>query len=127
LRQPDASIPTLCGDPHQAKAAYRFLGSRYVNHDALLSGHLDATFARCAEQDVVLFVQDSTYGDYSHHPATKGLGLIGNGDGRGLCIHSTLAVAWRGIEDFDVLGVADQQVWIRKGRKGKRSSYRAQA
>ncbi len=122
LRQPDASIPTICGDSHQAKAAYRFLGSRYVNHDALLSGHIDATFRRCAEQDVVLFVQDSTYGDYSHHPATKGLGLIGNGDGRGLCTHSTLAVTWRGIEDFDVLGVVDQQVWTRKGRKGKRSS-----
>ena len=39
---------------------------------------------------VVLFVQDTTELDYTHHPTKKGLGPIGDGNGHGLLLHSTL-------------------------------------
>ena len=53
---------------------------------ALLASHVQATMER------VLAVQDTTELDYSHHPATASLGPIGNGHGRGMLVHATLAI-----------------------------------
>jgi hypothetical protein len=39
-----------------------------------------------------LIIEDTTQLDYSGHPATEGLGVIGDGGGRGLELHSALAV-----------------------------------
>jgi hypothetical protein len=39
-----------------------------------------------------LIIEDTTQLDYSSHPATEGLGVIGDGGGRGFELHSALAV-----------------------------------
>ena len=55
---------------------------------------------------MVLAVQDTTELDFTAHHAVEGLGPIGNGGGRGLLQHSTLAIAPHG----DLFGVL-HQIW----------------
>jgi hypothetical protein len=70
---------------------------------------------------LVLAIQDTTFLNYTHHPATSGLGPIGGGQ-RGLVMHSTLAVTPLGLP----LGVLDQQIWARPEpeRGAKRTKQR---
>lgn len=46
----------------------------------------------CQEPGEYLLIEDTTVLDYRRHPATAGLGVIGNGRGRGFELHSALAV-----------------------------------
>jgi transposase Tn5 family protein len=61
-----------------------------------------------AVHPLVVAIQDTTFLNYTHHPATAGLGPIGGGQ-RGLVMHSTLAVT----PDALPLGVLEQQIWAR--------------
>ena len=56
-------------------------------------------------------IQDTSCLDFMGHPATEGLGPIGDHQGRGLMIHSTLAVNPEGPE---VLGLARQMLFCRR-------------
>ena len=59
----------------------------------------------------MLLVQDVTTLDYTHYAETMtGLGPVGNGGGRGLLMHTTLAVV---PSSQQVLGLAHQQVFVR--------------
>jgi hypothetical protein len=59
---------------------------------AILPSIVTPSAVECAagQHPVVLFVQDTTELDYTHHPTKEGLGLIGDGNGQGLLLHSTL-------------------------------------
>jgi hypothetical protein len=82
------------------------------------------TERRMAGEERVLLVQDTTSVDYSSHVGTRGLGPLGNGRGRGLFVHSTLAVSEGGVP----LGVLGQQVWARKEEeKGKAATRQERA
>jgi hypothetical protein len=74
-----------------------------------LAGHVAATWTRVADEAVVLAVQDTTDLDFSSHHATAGLGRIGNGYGRGLYVHTTLAITPARLP----VGLLGQQVWAR--------------
>lgn len=71
----------------------------------------DATLSRLkqAGSGVVLAVEDTTSFNFTHHPATTGLGVIENNRSAGFYAHTTLAVS----EDGVPLGLFDQQVWRR--------------
>jgi hypothetical protein len=73
----------------------------------LLESHYAATAARMAAESVVLAVQDTTTLNYSAHPATEMLGLIGTEvEGPiGMLVHSTLAFNLAGTP----LGLVDVQ------------------
>ncbi len=107
--RPGASLPAACGDLAGLKATYRLLANEAVSREALLAGHLQATWARVAAEPVVLVVQDTTDLDFSSHKATVGLGRVGNGHGRGLYAHSSLAITPQRLP----LGLLGQQVWAR--------------
>ncbi len=108
--QPTASLPQACGaEPGALKAAYRFFDNPAVEPAALLASHVAATYARVRATEVVLAVQDTTELDFSHHPATTGLGALGDTRHRGLFVHSTLALT----PDRVPLGLIAQQVWTR--------------
>lgn len=107
--RPGASLPAACGDLAQLKATYRLLDNAAVRREALLAGHVRATWARVAAAPVVLVVQDTTDLDFSSHKATVGLGRVGNGHGRGLYAHSSLAITPERLP----LGLLGQQVWAR--------------
>jgi hypothetical protein len=58
---------------------------------ACLSNRHNPTFLyleRMAAYPLVLAAQDTSFLNYTHHPATSGLGPIGSGQ-RGLVMHST--------------------------------------
>lgn len=109
--RPQGQLPYACGSRASTKAAYRFLGNPRVTMSALLESHFRATTARIATEAVVLAVQDTTTLNYSTHPATEMLGLIGTkADGTlGMLVHSTLTFNLEGTP----LGLLDVQSWTR--------------
>jgi hypothetical protein len=94
---PGGTLPQAFADWAELKAAYRFLGQSGVTYEQILSPHLERTRRACGQPGEYLLMEDTTWLDYSGHPAREDLGLIGDGQGRGFELHSTLAVrveAW---------------------------------
>lgn len=107
------------------KGSYRLFARPEATHECLSAPHRHATRqASEAVGGVVLFIQDTTQLDFSHHPTTQGLGRIGRGHQHGLLVHTTLAVS-TAVPGGRLLGMADQGVWRREGT-GKRHQPRAE-
>jgi len=116
---PQANIPQACGSKAKTKAAYRFFDEsdnrtawRVVcDMDKILAPHLQSTWKRMAPEQVVLAVQDTTFLNYSTHPATENLGPIRNKKDHciGLVLHDTMAFNLEGTP----LGLLDAQGWAR--------------
>jgi len=91
------------------------LSNPKVEHDDILSGHIDRTVERCLGRSAVLVVQDTTTLSYTQHRAARGLGPVNDSEGaRGYLAHTALAVS---VDSHEVLGVLDQHVWVRAVRK----------
>lgn len=112
--QPQAPIPQASEDWASTKAAYRFFENPKVVAEHMLSPHQQQTCARMAEADqaFMLAVQDTCYLNYTTHPSTQGLGLIGaERDAQmGLLMHSTLTLTDEGVP----LGVLTLDLWARE-------------
>jgi hypothetical protein len=94
-----------------------FWGNKRVSHEAIIEVQRAETLLRVKEEEKVLLVQDTTSFNFSHHPATAGLGPLENAHCRGFLAHSTLAVSRVGVP----LGLMEQQVWVRRDEeRGKR-------
>jgi hypothetical protein len=106
---PQGSLPEATGTSATLKAAYRFFDNQDVESAAILESHLQSTYQRMRSVDRVLAVQDTSYLDWSHHPATEGLGPLVSSERRGLITHSTVAFTVEKVP----LGVLAQQVWAR--------------
>lgn len=107
--RPSASLPDACANRAQLKAADRFFANDAVEPAAILAPHAAATRDRIAAQPLVLAVQDTTELDVTHHPATAGLGALGDSRHRGVFVHSTLAFTPERVP----LGLLAQHVWTR--------------
>jgi hypothetical protein len=107
--QPSASLPDACADPATLKAAYRFFDTDAVTPEAILTGHVQATYARLRAVPRVLAVNDTTLLDWTAHPATTGLGPLATRHQQGLLAHSTLTFT----PDRVPLGLLGQYVWVR--------------
>jgi len=111
---PGGTLPQAFPDWAELKAAYRFFGQSGVTFQRVLAPHLERTRQSCRLPGEYLLIEDTTLLDYSRHPATEGLGVIGDGGGRGFELHSALAVR---IESWTleqrpegvVMGLFDQQ------------------
>jgi len=108
-QRPTASLPEACGDAATLKAAYRFFDTDDIPAEAILTSHVQATDTRLREQPLVLAVQDTVYLDWTHHPATEGLGPLVQEHRQGLLSHNTVAIT----PDRVPLGILQQQVWAR--------------
>jgi hypothetical protein len=106
--QPQAPINQASDDWQDTKAAYAFVANPHALPAEILLPHQQRTLERMAAHPLVRAIQDTTFLNYTHHPATSGLGPIGGGQ-RGLVMHSTLAVTPLGLP----LGLLDQQIWAR--------------
>jgi len=94
-----------------------FWGNERVSHEAIIEVQRAETLLRLKAEEKVLLVQDTTSFNFSHHPATKGMGHLENEYTQGFLAHTTLAVSQQGVP----LGVLAQQVWARLAEeKGKR-------
>ena len=115
-----ASFSQACGNNAETKAAYRFYENNSISPSEILSSHQQATQTRMSQESIILAVQDTTELDYTHHPATKGLGVMHDKEHHGLMMHTTIAVTPQRVP----LGIIHQQVWSRPeedfGKKHKR-------
>ena len=117
--QPEAAINQASADWQATKAAYAFFANPKAQPADILLPHQQRTLERMAAYPFVLAVQDTSFLNYTHHPATSGLGPIGGGQ-RGLVMHSTLAFTPQGLP----LGLLDQQLWARADVAGSRYQAR---
>jgi len=92
VAHPDASLPNQMESRAAVRGAYRILNHPEVTLEALLAPHCQATLTAAGQVFLVLMVEDTTELDYTAHPHTTGLEPIGDGRGRGLLLHSTLAM-----------------------------------
>jgi Transposase DNA-binding len=121
------SIPLVCQDWANTKAAYRFLSNQRVTEAEILSGHFQSTRDRfAATEEVVLVLHDTT--EFSYHRADRqaigilhrsAIGLDRHGNPRhyvvcGIKMHSSLAVTTDGLP----LGLTATKFWTRKEFKG---------
>jgi Transposase Tn5 dimerisation domain/Transposase DNA-binding len=96
----------------ERKAAYRFFDQDKVTPALLLGAARPTVVKRVADAPgVVLAIQDTTSLNFSHRPATTGLGPLGGTTrAQGFHVHSCLAVdAERGLP----LGLLAQRLWAR--------------
>ena len=109
--QPMSPISTACGDWSAVKAAYRFFDNEKVSAEKVLDPHFQQTVERMRCHERVFAIQGTTYLDYTDHPATQGLGPIGQRSHkyRGLVKHTTLVVSASGVP----LGCLTDKVWVR--------------
>lgn len=122
--QPQAQINQACEDWASAKGAYRFFDNNKASAERILAPHQQRTCERMRAHQLVFNVQDTTFLNYTSHPATQKLGLIGSkADGDvGLIMHSTLTITPEGIP----LGVLTQDIWAREAPKLDAAEQRRQ-
>jgi hypothetical protein len=119
-QHPEASCTEALGRAG-VKAAYRFWDNPRVQAEDVLVGHAGQCARRGMEYPVVLVAQDTTEINLSHHPATQGMGYLGSPEGRGLLLHTLLAISPTGVP----LGVLRQFAWTRPVEElGKRHRRR---
>lgn len=120
--RPEASLPQALENRAALKAAYRFFDNFDIPHQQILASHVLSSLERLRGQAVILAVQDTTYLDYSGHPATQGLGPMSGQGGWGLLCHGTLAFTPQRLP----LGVLALRTWARDPQQPKRRESRRQ-
>jgi len=121
------SIPLVCQDWTNAKAAYRFFSNDRVSEADILAGHFRSTRDRTAATDgPVLVLHDTTEFSYRREKPeaigiTKAINSGRDKAGRlrshtvcGILMHSSLAVTTEGVP----LGLSAIKFWTRKKFKG---------
>lgn len=117
----EQSIPQGFGSWSETKAAYRFFENPQIDWPDILAPHRASTVGRAAGVPIVLVPQDTTEINLSPFPETAGLGYLASPKCRGVLLHTCLATTPEGI----VLGVIDQQMWVRPLEQlGKRHTRR---
>jgi hypothetical protein len=126
---PTGTLPQAFPAWNELKAAYRFLDHLEFGPAEIQQAHRQRTLAACRQPGEYLLIEDTTELDYSSHRRAEQLGFIGNGRGRGILLHSTLAVRVEGW-DWDqapqgiALGLLEQVSWIRTQRGLRQQSWR---
>ena len=121
------SIPLVCQDWANTKAAYRFFSNERVSESDILAGHFQSTRDRTVATDgPVLVLHDTTEFTYQRENTdaigiTKSINSGRDKAGRlrshtvcGILMHSSLAVTTEGLP----LGLAAIKFWTRKKFKG---------
>lgn len=108
--RPCGSIPRMCLNHAEAKAAYRFLSSEHVKPEALCAAMQDSAVDRIDGSTLVLAIQDTTEFNFTHHPGTADTGPLSGPGQVGFLAHTVLLVSGEGIP----LGVLGQKVWERE-------------
>jgi hypothetical protein len=107
--QPQRSIPQATGNRNDMDAAYDFFKNPRVRPPAIVRSCLGDTLRRLQGCQRVLAIQDASDLNFSSLEDTTGLGHTDGPGGRGLKLHSTLAVRADGLP----VGLLTQQFWAR--------------
>lgn len=89
LACPEASLPDQNTQWKDLKAAYELFKRPEVTHQAVCEPHWQNT--RQTKPGRYLMISDTTDIDHYSHHATTGLGMLGDGQGRGMQLHNCLA------------------------------------
>lgn len=119
--QPEASWSSACG-PAGRQAIARLFRREDSTVPNLLAGHYGETARRCAHHPFVLVVQDTTELNYSHHPATTGLGPLVPPERQGVWSHAALALTPSG----EPLGLLHLDLWAREATQAGQAARRRQ-
>lgn len=109
LSAPDQSLPAQNLEDADLKALYRLMDQDAVTFEAIANTHWELTRQNSCERR--LLVCDMT--DISLHTrnAVQGLGILGNGNGKGIQLHSCLAI---NSENGMIEGTAGATLYYRK-------------
>jgi len=129
-RESHGTLPGSFGSWAELKAAYRLLDEPGVTYAEILQPHGAGTCSACRLPGEYLLVEDTTDLNFSGHEGVEGLGPIGDGRGRGMYVHSTLALKvhrWDADQQPQVtaLGLLGQQCWVRKEPTGADTETKA--
>jgi hypothetical protein len=121
------SIPLVCQDWANTKAAYRFFSNDRISEADILAGHFRATCERmAATEDLVLVLHDTTEFSFQReakeaigitnrtHSGRDSTGRVRSHTVCGILMHSSLVVTKEGLP----LGLAAIKFWTRKKFKG---------
>lgn len=109
-KSPLSPINEACGCWADTQAAYRLFDNVKADPAEILEPHITATRKRVAAvSGPVLVIQDTVFFDYTNHPKTRGLGLVGERGERGLIMHNAMAFTTSGLP----LGLLSQNTWAR--------------
>jgi hypothetical protein len=116
------TLPQSFENWYDLKATYNLLSNPDVTYEELIKGHCQRTCEAVHGQGDYLVVQDTTILDFSSHRQMKGTGRIGDDNGRGLMVHTTLGLRimhWQNDSPIvEVAGLCDQQCWARPEKQG---------
>lgn len=114
---PNQSIPASVGGGHnETTAAYRLYDNEKVDFEKILAPHIDASFKRIAEQDVVILAQDTTELDLTRpSQQVEGTGLLDGNSRCGEFLHPLIAFT----VDGTPLGTLSADLWVRDQPEGK--------
>lgn len=126
-QSPGGTLPQAFPEWSALKAAYRFFDQPKNTFEAIQRPHWEQTRVACQGAGQYVLIEDTSELDYTEHPMTEELGHIGDGGGRGLLLHTTLALRLEGWDTEQrpqaiAVGLLGQQCWSRWGqpkRKGK--------
>lgn len=113
LATPEKSLPQQNVEWADLKAAYRFFANENNTFDKIAQPHWQQT--RQTKPGRYLLISDTTDVDHSFHKATTGLGMLGDGRGRGMQLHHCLMYD---CNQGQIRGSAGASIYYRK-RKPK--------
>jgi hypothetical protein len=119
-QQPERSIPQATGNRNDMDAAYDFFKNPRVVPAGVVASCLPQAVQGLGECRRVLAIQDGCDFNFSGLKGTSGLGYTDGPGGRGLKMHSSLAVTAGG----QPLGLLTQQIWAREPRRKGRARGR---
>ncbi len=120
LRAPEKSLPQQNPQWKDLKAAYRLFASPSVTFSGIATPHWQQT--RQTKPGRYLLISDTTDISQQSHQATTGMGILGDGRGRGLQLHNCLMYD---CGEQQVRGMAGVLVHYRKRVPKKETSAQA--
>jgi hypothetical protein len=122
--RPSGTLPSAMPDWAELKGAYRLFAEEDVTYERISGPHRRQVLAACRQPGQYLLVEDTTDLDFTSHYMTEELGSIGDGGGRGMYLHTTLALRIEGWREqgpqVSLLGLAGQRVWAREPKTADR-------
>jgi len=140
---PGKSIPQLFSDPYALKATYNLFRNIKSTPDNIQAGHKEITKQEMRNPGIYLLLEDTTEMVWTHRRKIEGFGAVGKDEKnkQGFHLHTTMAVSWPALDvaeteteaeaekrrpAVEVLGIVDQQYYVRpKRRKNKKADYAA--
>lgn len=123
-QDPCASLRAACKGEAEVKAGYRLLHNEKVDMEQILAAHRQAGLKRiggCAQEEAILFIQDTTELDFTNHKALSGSGPLADLSLRGFYLHNHLLVSELG---GVALALCSAKAWARKDEDHGKSKER---